>query len=68
MIRDLGETKTNRRKFLRNVAVAGGLAAVAGSTVAVANATTAKAAPEPVQPKGYRVTGHVSKYYEKARF
>lgn len=69
MIRDLGDSKTNRRKFLRNVAAAGGLAAVAGSAAAVASATTAtKAAPAPVEPKGYRVTGHVSKYYDKARF
>ena len=34
MIRDLREMKSNRRKFLRDLAAAGGLAAVAGSTVA----------------------------------
>lgn len=66
MIRDLGDSKTNRRKFLRNVAAAGGLAAVAGSGVAVAT-TAAKAAPQPAKPKGYRATQHVSKYYDKAR-
>ncbi|MCM2312865.1 MAG: hypothetical protein NDI84_15845 [Steroidobacteraceae bacterium] len=68
MIRDLRETKTNRRKFLRDVATVSGLAAVAGTTAAVvaapATAPTAKAG----RPAGYRVTPHISKYYDKARF
>jgi nitrous oxide reductase len=68
MIRDLRDQKTNRRKFLRDLAAAGGLAAVAGSTVA-GEATAAAAAPVAAKkPTGYRVTPHVSKYYDKARF
>jgi hypothetical protein len=68
MMRDLRDTKTNRRKFLRDVAAAGGLAVVAGSTGAVVAATAES--PKPQQknrPTGYRVTAHVSKYYDKAR-
>jgi nitrous oxide reductase len=62
------ETK-GRRAFLRQ------LAAVGGATATVAVAGTAVAAPE-IEPKaapetetkGYRVTQHVSTYYDKARF
>jgi hypothetical protein len=68
MIRDLPETKTNRRKFLRDVATASGLAAVAGSTGAVVAAPTTATKPQPSRPTGYRVTPHISKYYDKARF
>jgi hypothetical protein len=67
MIRDLRDLKSNRRKFLRDLAAAGGLAAVAGSTVAAeATPSGANAAPAK-KPAGYRVTPHVSKYYDKAR-
>ena len=68
MIRDLRDRMTDRRKFLRDVAAAGGLVAVASSAAA---ATTVARAPVPVapasRPAGYRVTAHVSKYYDKAR-
>jgi hypothetical protein len=68
MKRDPGETRTQRRSFLRNVAAAGGLAAVASTAGPVASATSTPAA-TPAKPrnKGYRVTAHVSKYYDKAR-
>ena len=64
------KVSTDRRNFL--LAAAGGVAAVAGATgAAVSNATTA-ASPARQEPKkdpaGYRVTEHVSRYYEKARF
>ena len=67
MKRDQGETRTQRRKFLRDLATAGGLAVVAGAAGPVAAAP--QAAPEPAKApsKGYRVTAHVSKYYDKAR-
>lgn len=66
MTRDLRDRKTNRRAFLRDLAVAGGLAAVAGSTgAATAAEPAADAAPQ--KRPGYRVTPHVSKYYDKAR-
>ena len=41
MIRDLRDRMTDRRKFLRDVAAAGGLVAVASSTGAAAVAHTA---------------------------
>jgi hypothetical protein len=64
MMRD---TKTSRRKFLRDVAAASGLAAVAGTTGAVVAAPAAAPKPQQDRPAGYRVTAHVSKYYDKAR-
>jgi nitrous oxide reductase len=69
MIRDLRDSKSNRRKFLRDLAAAGGLAAVAGASggIAAASATTAKQ-PQAQPRRSYRVTAHVSKYYDKARF
>ena len=42
MIRDLRDTKTDRRKFLRDLATASGLAAVAGSVGAVVAAPAAE--------------------------
>ena len=67
MIRDLRDSKTNRRKFLRDLAAAGGLVAVAGSAGVAATAAAAVPAAPAVKPTGYRVTPHVSKYYDKAR-
>jgi hypothetical protein len=67
MTRDFGQTRTNRRKFLRNVAAAGGLAVAAGATHATVTAPAKDAAPQPAKRAGYRVTAHVSKYYDKAR-
>ena len=67
MKRDPGETRTQRRKFLRDMAAAGGLAVVAGSAGPVVAAAQSKPTPEKPARKGYRVTAHVSKYYDKAR-
>jgi|PlaIllAssembly_1097288.scaffolds.fasta_scaffold346164_2 hypothetical protein len=67
MIRDLRSTKTDRRKFLRDLATASGLAAVAGSAGTVAAAPAAEPKSQETRPAGYRVTAHVSKYYDKAR-
>jgi len=68
MIRDLRDSKTNRRKFLRDIAAAGGLAAVAGAAGGVAASPAIAPQPQPAKPQGYRVTAHISKYYDKARF
>lgn len=68
MIRDLRDTKSNRRKFLRDLAAAGGLAAVAGGAGSVAAEPAPAATPQAGPAAGYRVTPHVSKYYDKARF
>ena len=66
MIPDLRDLNSNRRKFLRSIAAASGLAVVAGSTGATVAAPVAAAA-KPAKPAGYRVTAHVAKYYDKAR-
>ena len=69
MIRDLRDSKANRRKFLRNLAAAGGLVAVAATGTGSATDTRATAPKAPAKPRnGYRVTEHVAKYYDKARF
>ena len=67
MIRDLRDRMTDRRKFLRDLAAAGGLVAVAGSAGATAAAQAAAPTTPESKPTGYRVTAHVSKYYDKAR-
>ena len=67
MIRDLRDRMTGRRKFLRDIAAAGGLVAVASSTGATTVAQAAAPATQANTPTGYRVTAHVSKYYDKAR-
>lgn len=60
--------KKSRRTFLKELAVAGGAAAVASA------ATTASAEPTPVasnekpNAKGYHLTPHINRYYQKARF
>ncbi|HSG87935.1 MAG TPA: hypothetical protein VLA56_01895 [Pseudomonadales bacterium] len=59
--------KTSRRAFLRDVAAAGGIAAVAASATAVEARPAAVKAPAAARPKGYHVTPHVTKYYDKAR-
>jgi hypothetical protein len=59
------ETK-GRRAFLTQLAAVGGATAtIAVTGRAVAAPDTEEAAPE---AKGYRVTPHVSTYYDKARF
>jgi hypothetical protein len=67
MTRDLRERKTNRRTFLRDLAVAGGLAAVAGSSGAAPAGEATRSETSPQKRAGYRVTPHISKYYDKAR-
>ena len=67
MMRELRDSKTNRRKFLRDLATAGGLVAVAGTAGAVAAGGTTATEPVAAKPTGYRVTPHVAKYYDKAR-
>jgi hypothetical protein len=67
MMRELRDSKTNRRKFLRDLAAAGGLVAVAGSAGAMAAGRATATEPVEAKPTGYRVTPHVAKYYDKAR-
>lgn len=68
MSRNEGTAKTSRRAFLRDVAAVGGIAAVAAASGAVeAEVPAAEPQQTAARPKGYRVTPHVAKYYEKAR-
>jgi hypothetical protein len=68
MTRDVIDSRTNRRSFLRGLATAGGLAAVAGSVGTASATPTAQPEPKAKPRTGYRVTPHISKYYDKARF
>jgi nitrous oxide reductase len=67
MSRDTGKHESSRRSFLRTLAVMGGVTAVAASTSARAAGPAARSA-RPEASGGYRVTPHVAKYYDKARF
>lgn len=69
MSRNEGTANTSRRAFLRDVAAAGGIAAVAATATATAVEArpVAVKAPAAARPKGYHVTPHVAKYYDKAR-
>ena len=68
MTRHLRERKTDRRGFLKGLAAAGGLVAAAGAADAATEKVAEGAASEASSRPGYRVTPHVAKYYEKARF
>ena len=60
------EFSGNRRTFLKGAAIFGGLALLLG----LDRPAAAKPKPSPPQqqePKGYRLTEHVKKYYETAR-
>jgi hypothetical protein len=62
---------TGRRTFLKTIALLGGSAALmaAGNGVGVIPSTKSKpASASPVRSNGYRLTPHIKKYYERARF
>jgi len=67
MSRETGTRENSRRSFLRGLAVMGGVTAVAASTGAD-TVSPGEEAQQPRKPQGYRVTPHVAKYYDKARF
>ena len=67
MTRKPGERKTNRRDFLGGLAAAGGVAVVAATSSSASAETAPGERPETSERKGYRVTAHVAKYYDKAR-
>jgi len=59
-----------RRGFIQGAAVAGGVAAT-GAAAAASEVVEATQTPElesVTKGKGYELTDHVRKYYEKARF
>jgi nitrous oxide reductase len=67
MSRETGKQVNSRRSFLRGLAVMGGVTAVATSAGADVTAAAADAPPEKAASKGYRMTPHIAKYYDKAR-
>jgi nitrous oxide reductase len=67
MTRKPPERTTNRRDFLRDLAMAGGVATLAGAGGAAVARPVAKDPTGTREREGYHVTAHVAKYYEKAR-
>lgn len=62
---------SNRREFLKGVAIMGGtatLAMVGKAQASEAPPDTAKQNVPTPESKGYHVTPHVAEYYNKARF
>jgi hypothetical protein len=63
--------QTGRRTFLKTIALLGSSAALLAvrNGVGASPSTTGKAASESlVRTQGYRLTPHINKYYERARF
>jgi hypothetical protein len=60
-----------RRTFLKTIALLGGSAAVLAARKGVAARASVKSKPSSeagVRSQGYRLTPHIRKYYERARF
>ncbi len=58
----------DRRAFLKGMAVAGGATAVVVATAGAANAAPQQPAQNKPRSQGYRLTAHINRYYETARF
>ncbi len=56
----------SRRSFLKGAVIAGGLAFLFGLD-RTAEGKPQQSPPQQAQSKGYRLTEHVKKYYERAR-
>lgn len=69
MSKTLKRAATGRRRFLRDMAIAGGAAAVALKTKVNAADVPAEAtdAGGTAESKGYHLTPHIREYYDKAR-
>lgn len=62
---------SNRREFLKGVAIMGGtatLALVSKAQASEAAPKTAKQEAPAPESKGYHVTPHIAEYYQKAQF
>jgi hypothetical protein len=65
------ERQTGRRTFLKTIALFGCSAAVLAARKGFGAKPSAKRKPAgkpPVRSQGYRLTPHITKYYDRARF
>ena len=60
------QTSLSRRKFLRNAAIGGGVAAASVTAPGIATADTVEAGDEENTREGYRLTQHILDYYKSA--
>ena len=60
------QTSLSRRKFLRNTAISGGVAAASVTAPGIAAADTNEVAEEGHPREGYRLTQHILDYYKSA--
>ena len=60
------QTSLSRRKFLRNAAIGGGVAAASVTAPGIAAADTVEAGDEENVREGYRLTQHILDYYKSA--
>jgi hypothetical protein len=71
MTKDLYGMQPGRRQFLKGMAVIGGttvFVAIAKDAVTEVSTQIDETAETKPESKGYHVTPHIEKYYEKARF
>ena len=60
------QTSLSRRKFLRNAAIGGGVAAASVTAPGIATAGTTEATSEETPHESYRLTQHILDYYKSA--
>ena len=66
MKHDKPQTSLSRRKFLRNAAISGGVAAASVTAPGIATAESTESAGEDQPQEGYRLTQHIIDYYKSA--
>jgi hypothetical protein len=60
------QTSLSRRKFLRNTAITGGVAAASVTAPGIATADSSETTGEERPREGYRLTQHILDYYKSA--
>ena len=60
------QTSLSRRKFMRDAAISGGVAAASVAAPGLATADTAEPAGDDHPKEGYRLTQHILDYYKSA--
>ena len=66
MKHDKPQTSLSRRKFLRNAAISGGVAAASVTAPGIATAESTESAGDDRLKEGYRLTQHIIDYYKSA--